>query len=120
MSREDIEYDESRLDPVCPHCEKVVVPHYIRIHHLPMCEEMQSLKSEVEGLRAGTYHRGNSVGYIYDKMACYREQVFTAYDALRMLGWSDKGTNGNVERRESILAWAARTEESLRRGSSLL
>lgn len=67
-------------------------------------EELASKEAE---LRSGTY-RGNSVGFIYDKMTCYGDQVRMAFNALRTLGWVDD-CRDNDQRRISIELWTQET-----------
>lgn len=40
-----------RTNPYCPHCKTVVVPHYIRIHHIPMCKQITDLRRVYEAAR---------------------------------------------------------------------
>jgi Lar family restriction alleviation protein len=75
----------------------------------PRREAEQSEEQEIGNL----CYKGNSVGYIYDKMTCYRDQVGMAFDALRMLGWKAGDENGNIERRKAIMAWAESKAESI-------
>ncbi len=61
-------------------------------------------------------YRGNTVSYIYDKTACYKDQVSMAFEALRALGWDETGHSDNDARRAALRAFvksvkaAARTE----------
>ncbi len=59
------------------------------------------------GANEFTYH-GNSVSYIYGKMCCYREQLFTMVQALRLLGieYNECGRD-NIERRKEVLQRAS-------------
>lgn len=52
-------------------------------------------------------YKGNSVDYIYGKMTCYRDQVLTMADMLRIIGcdFSSAG-NDNIERRTNGLQLA--------------
>lgn len=51
--------------------------------------------------------RGNSVGYIHDKMLCYQAQVGMGYKALRALGFDPSASKDNDEMREHLKAWTA-------------
>lgn len=59
-------------------------------------------------------YKGNSVGYIYEKMAVYRDQLLTMADALRMIGidYSKSGMD-NIERRKNTLQMAESIREKL-------
>jgi hypothetical protein len=59
-------------------------------------------------------YNGNSVGYIYEKMRCYREQVSTMADLLKMVGidYANIGDT-NDERRKRGLELAENIREQL-------
>lgn len=67
-------------------------------------EERDEAKRQLDYMAQGIY-RGNTISYIYDKMACYGDQVMMAFNALRLLGWVDK-SNGNAERKIALEAWS--------------
>ena len=59
-------------------------------------------------------YKGNSVGYIYDKLGVYREQLMTMVDLLRMVGidYPNSGKDNN-ERRYNCLQQAEVIVEKL-------
>ena len=66
-----------------------------------------------EELKAQVYY-GNSIGYIYDKMLCYKDQVGTMGEIMRTLGQPfDALGNDNIERRFNGLRWAEQIAERL-------
>lgn len=69
-------------------------------------EERDTAKRDLSLLADSMVYRGNSVSFIYDKMACYRDQVDLAFNALRALGWKPGTENGNIELRAALLLWA--------------
>ena len=58
-------------------------------------------------------YRGNSVGYIFDKMQCYREQVSTMVEALRIIGIDYSVGIDNIERRKYVLQEAEKLAEKI-------
>ena len=59
-------------------------------------------------------YKGNSVGYIYDKMQCYREQIMTMINMLQIIGidYGDLGKD-NFQRRIKGLQEAEQLREKL-------
>jgi hypothetical protein len=104
------------VDPSCITPERIIAKalrESIQTYKEEISELEEKLKVQDSEFRQG-YFRGNSIGYIYDKMSCYRDQIMTAYDALRMLGCDTSSANGNIERRKLILEWAELTAEKLK------
>lgn len=82
-----------------------------------MYNKIERLREQLQGaeaeLKAQTYH-GNSVGYIYDKMLCYKDQVGTMGEIMRTLGQPFESLgNDNIERRRIGLRWAEQVAERI-------
>lgn len=74
-------------------------------------KEIERLKREIDNQN----YRGNTIGYIYDKMTCYRSQAFSMANALSILGFEYRASgNGNLERENVMLHWAMQTAEKLK------
>jgi len=80
-------------------------------------ERVETLQAENESQQWQLRNQcfaGNSIGYIYDKMHCYKDQVGTMGEIMQTLGhsYSDFGRDNN-ERRFNGLRWAERIAERL-------
>lgn len=83
------------------------------VSHEVTTEKLEASRSEVDQLKQGIY-RGNSVSYIYDKMACYRDQAGTLGEVARILGFKiGEGYDGNAEMRRVALEWAEGIREKI-------
>lgn len=56
---------------------------------------------ELEVELANQTYKGNSIGYIYDKMTCYKFQVGTMYKVFEMLGIDYAGSGIDMHERET-------------------
>lgn len=102
----------------CPHCgsSNTVEKKAGRLYTLQMAKDkIEGLMEEnslLDNALAAQTYQGNSVGYIYDKMHCYKDAVGTMGNIMQTLGqaFTDFGDD-NIERRSNGLRWAERVAE---------
>ena len=102
-------------DSLCAEHTLPIIKRHLKSYAKEKVEEERKRSEYLElELQRQTY-RGNSVGYIYDKMLAYQGQVLPLVNALKEIGfdYSNSGAN-NKEREKALMEWAIQTSESIR------
>jgi len=87
--------DEATIAELREQLESEQGSHAITRRHL---KQLKRERDEARTELANQTYEGNSIGYIYDKMTCYRTQVGTMGEMLRIIGvpYGECGDDNNV------------------------